>query len=67
VGGFGVGRAEVAVGGETASEQVVHQPGLDLLMLRNQLLRLLNRLVHRREDLGDAALPSERWHEDFMP
>jgi len=51
----------VAVGGEAAGEEVVHQPRLDLPVLGDQRLRLLDRFVHRREDLGDAALSRQAW------
>ena len=50
----------MAIGRDAAGEQVVHQPRLDLLILRNQRLRLLNRLVHRRKNFGDPALLRER-------
>ena len=51
----------MAVGGDAAGKQVVHQPRLDLLHLRNQRLGLLNRFVQRRKNFGDAALLGEWW------
>ena len=41
---------------DTAGEEVLHQAGLDTLLLGNQGLSLFNRPVHRREDLGDFGL-----------
>src|SRR5579863_7093925 len=54
VGGFGAGRAEAPAGGHAASEQVLHQPRLDLLILRNQRLRELYRRVQRRQRRTDT-------------
>ena len=48
--------AELAVRGHASGEEVVHQAGLDLLRLGDQRLGLLDGLVDRREDLGDAVL-----------
>ena len=48
--------AEVAVFVDAAGEEVLHQAGLDALLLGNQRLRLFNRPVHRRENLGDFGL-----------
>ena len=56
VGGLGARGAKVAVGGDAAGEQVVHQASSDLLILRNQRLRLFNFLIHRRKDFSDLAL-----------
>ena len=53
VGLFG---AEVAVFVDAAGEEVLHQAGLDALLLGDQRFRLFNRPVHRREDLGDLGL-----------
>lgn len=51
-----MGGAEMAVGGDATGKQFVHQPRFDVLILRNQRLRLLNRLIHRRKNFGDALL-----------
>jgi len=48
--------AEVAVFVDAASEEVMHQAGLDALLLGNQHLGLFNRTVHGREYLGDFSL-----------
>ena len=53
VGFFG---AEVALFVDAACEEVLHQAGLDPLLLGNQRLRLLNRPVHRRKDLRNLGL-----------
>ena len=48
--------AEVAVFVDAAGEEVLHQAGLDALLLGNQRLGLFNRPVHGREDFGDFGL-----------
>ena len=53
---------------DAAGEQVLHQAGLDALLLGNQRLGLFNGPVHRREDLGDFGLLKEfrYWKLKFL-
>ena len=44
------------MGVEAAGEEVVNQPGLDPLLLRQQRLRLLNRSIQRVNDISDFRL-----------
>ena len=48
-------RAEVSVFVDSAREQVLHQAGLDALLLGDQRLGLLNSLIDRRENFGDLG------------
>ena len=48
--------SELAVRGDASGEEVVHQAGLDLLRLGDERFGLLDGLVDRREDRGDALL-----------
>ena len=56
--------AELAVLVEAAGEEVVEQPRLDLLQLRNDRLGVADRLVYGVEDLGDPALLLQRGYGD---
>jgi hypothetical protein len=53
VGLFG---AEVAVLVDAAGEEVLHQAGLNALLLSDQRFRLLDCPIHRQEDLGNFGL-----------
>ena len=57
---MGVGIAEAALGIETAGEEVVQQPGLDLPQLGDDALGGADGLGRRASDRGDAALFGER-------
>lgn len=46
---------------DAAGEEVLHQAGLDALLLGNQSLGLFNRPVHRGENLGDFGLFKKRF------
>ena len=48
--------AEVAVFVNTAGQKVLHQAGLDALLLGDQRLGLLNGLIYYRKYFGDFVL-----------
>ena len=49
-------RTEVSVFVDAAREQVLHQAGLDALLLGDQRFGLLNGLIDCREYFGDLGL-----------
>ena len=62
---MGLFRAEVAMFVDAAGEEVLHQAGLDALLLGNQRFSLLNRPIYRRENLSDFGLNCNVWNLNF--
>ena len=53
---MGLFGAEVAVFVDATGQQVLHQAGLDALLLADERLGLLDGSINRRKDLGDLGL-----------